>query len=394
MKAAMIGLTAALAMLATEAAAQGGNTSGKVKIGFVSTYTGPQAAIGADMKNSVELAVQHLGGKMGNLAIEVIFEDDGFKPEVGKQKSEKLIEADKVDFIAGFIWSNVLLASYKPIIDSQTFLISSNAGPSQIAGELCSPWFFSTSWQNDQTPMAMGEVLNKDGIKKLYVVAPNYPAGRDMVAGVKRTYKGLVVGEDMTKWPEQLDFAAELSKAKAAGANAIFTFFPGAHGVQFLTQYAQAGLKGQIPLYTVYTIDALSLPLQKELALDVPGTQSWVNDLPNDANKRYVADFKKKHGTYPSFYGAQSYDSIMLIDSAVRATGGNLKNKDAVRAALKKADFKSVRGPFKFGNNNFPIQNFYQQTVVKDAEGKLTLKTVAPILTDHQDAYAAKCPMK
>lgn len=394
MKAAMIGLTAALAMLATEAAAQGGSTPGKVRIGFVSTYTGPQAAIGADMKNSAELAVAHLGGKMGNLAIEMIYEDDGFKPEVGKQKSEKLIEADKVDFITGFIWSNVLLASYKPIVDSQTFLISANAGPSQIAGELCSPWFFSTSWQNDQTPMAMGEVLNKDGIKKLYVIAPNYPAGRDMVAGVKRTFKGQVVGEDMTKWPGQLDFAAEMSKAKAAGANAIFTFFPGAHGVQFLTQYAQAGLKGQIPLYTVYTIDALSLPLQKDLALDVPGTQSWVNDLPNEANKKYVADFKKKHGTYPSFYGAQSYDAIMLIDSAVRATGGNLKNKDAVRAALKKADFKSVRGPFKYGNNHFPIQNFYQQTVVKDAQGMLTLKTVAPILTNHQDSYAAKCSMK
>jgi branched-chain amino acid transport system substrate-binding protein len=394
MKAVMIGLTAALAMLAAEASAQGGNTPGKVKIGFVSTYTGPQAAIGADMKNSVELAVAHLGGKMGNLAIEVIYEDDGFKPEVGKQKSEKLIEADKVDFIAGFIWSNVLLASYKPIVDSQTFLISANAGPSQIAGELCSPWYFSTSWQNDQTPMAMGEVLNKDGIKKLYVVAPNYPAGRDMAAGVKRTFKGMVVGEDMTKWPEQLDFAAELSKAKAAGADAIFTFFPGAHGVQFLTQYAQAGLKGQIPLYTTYTIDALSLPLQKDLALGVPGTQSWVNDLPNDANKKYVADFKKKHGTYPSFYGAQSYDAIMLIDSAVRATGGNLKNKDAVRAALKKADFKSVRGPFKFGNNHFPIQTFYQQTVVKDADGMLTLKTVAPILTDHQDSFASKCSMK
>lgn len=394
MRSAVIGFTAALALLGGDALAQGGNTPGKVKIGFISTYTGPQAAIGADMKNSVELAVQHLGGKMGNLAIEVIYEDDAFKPEVGKQKAEKLIEADKVDFIAGFIWSNVLLASYKPIIDSETFLISANAGPSQIAGELCSPWFFATSWQNDQTPMAMGEVLNKDGIKKLYVVAPNYPAGRDMVAGVKRTYKGMVIGEDMTKWPGQLDFAAELSKAKAAGADAIFTFFPGAHGVQFLTQYAQAGLKGQIPLYTVYTIDALTLPLQKELALDVPGTQSWVNDLPNEANKRYVADFKKKHGAYPSFYGAQSYDAIMLIDSAVRATGGNLKNKEAVRAALKKADFKSVRGSFKFGNNNFPIQTFYQQTVVKDADGMLTLKTVAPILVDHQDSFAATCPMK
>jgi branched-chain amino acid transport system substrate-binding protein len=385
-----LAVATALAALAVPAAAQD-----KVKIGFVSTFTGPTAVIGEDMRNSAEIALEHLGRRMAGLPVEMIYEDDQQRPEVGKQKTDKLVESDKVNFVTGYIWSNVLLAAYKPVVDSQTFLISANAGPSQIAGEQCSPWFFSTSWQNDQTPEAMGETMNQRGIKSLYIIAPNYAAGRDMAEGVKRAFKGQIVGEDYTKWPEQLDFAAELSKARAAKPDALFVFFPGRAGVQILVQYNQAGLKGQIPLYQTYTIDALSLPLQKEMALGVPGTQFWVNDLPNEANKRFVADFRKKHGgKYPSFYGAQSYDAIMLIDSAVRAAKGKLSDKDAMRAAMRKADFPSVRGKFRYGNNHFPIQNFYLQDTVLDAEGNYTLKTVSTVLRDHQDSYAAKCPMK
>ena len=278
-----------------------------VKIGFVSTFSGPTAVIGNDMRNSFELALDHLGRKIGGQPVEVIYEDDGQKPEVGKQKTEKLIESDKVDFIVGYIWSNVLLASLKPAVDSKTFLISSNAGPSQIAGELCSPYVFSTSWQNDQTPQAMGLYMNKKGVKSAFLIGPNYAAGKDMLAGVTSTFKGQILGQELTKWPDQLDFSAELSKARNAKPEAIFVFYPGAAGIQFLTQYAQAGLKGQIPLYTAFTIDELTLPRQGELALGVPGAQEWVNDLPNDQNKRYVADYIKKYnGARPSFYGAQS----------------------------------------------------------------------------------------
>jgi branched-chain amino acid transport system substrate-binding protein len=366
-----------------------------IKIGFISTFSGPQASIGQDMRRSVELAVEHLGGKAGGRPIEVIFEDDQFKPEVGKQKTEKLLQQDKVDFVGGYIWSNVLLASLKAVTeDADTILISSNAGPSQIAGELCNKNYFSTSWQNDQTPMAMGEYMNKRGIKKAYLMAPNYAAGKDMLAGVKRTFKGEVIAEELTKWPDQLDFSAEMSKIRAAKPDAVFVFYPGAHGVQYLTQYQQTGLRGTVPLYTAFTIDALSLPQQKELALGVYGAQSWVNDLPNDQNKRYVADFKKKHGSYPSFYGAQSYDTIMLIASAADALKGDLKAKDKLRAELKKANFKSVRGDFKFNTNQFPIQSFYIQETVKDAEGNLTLKTVETAMKDAKDSYFEKCSMK
>jgi branched-chain amino acid transport system substrate-binding protein len=389
MKRLLMGTAALVALGVAPAGAQQ-----PVKIGFVSTFSGPTAVIGNDMRNSFELALDHLGRKMGGKPVEVIYEDDQQKPEVGVQKSQKLVESDKVDFIIGYIWSNVLLASLKPVVDSQTFLISANAGPSQIAGEQCSPYFFSTSWQNDQTPQAMGTYMTQKGVKTAFLIGPNYAAGKDMLTGVRTTFKGQVIGEELTKWPDQLDFSTELSKVRAAKPEAVFVFYPGAAGVQFLTQYAQSGLKGQIPLYTAFTVDAITLPLQKDLALGVPGAQEWVNDLPNDANKKFVADFRAKHKNYPSFYGAQSYDAANFVNSAVVAVNGDLTKKDAMRAEMRKANYASVRGPYKYGNNHFPIQNFYLQDVVKDAEGNLTLKTVATIVKDSQDQFHEKCPMK
>ena len=389
----LIAAGAALALAAGPAMAQ----NKTVKIGFVSTFSGPTAVIGQDMRNSFELALDHMGRKMGGLPVEVIYEDDAQKPDVGKQKTEKLIESDKVDFIAGYIWSNVLLASLKPIVDSKTVTVVANAGPSQLAGELCSPYVFSTSWQNDQTPQAVGEYMNQKGVKSVYLIGPNYAAGKDMLSGIASTFKGKILGQDLTKWPDQLDFSAELSKARAAKPDAVFVFYPGASGVQFLTQYAQAGLKDQIPLYTAFTVDELSLPLQKDLALGVPGAQQWVNDLPYEQNKKFVADYRKKYpGLRPTYYGAQAYDAAQLINSAVVAANGDLSKKDAMRDEMRKVNFKSVRGSYKYGNNHIPIQNFYLQDVVKgeDKEFPLSLKTVATIVKDSQDRFHDKCPMK
>jgi branched-chain amino acid transport system substrate-binding protein len=280
-------------------------------------------------------------------------------------------------------------------VDSQTFLISANAGPSQLAGERCSPYVFSTSWQNDQTPAAMGLNMNANGVKSVFLIGPNYAAGKDMLAGVKSTFKGEIKGEEYTVWPSQLDFSAELAKARASGAESIFVFYPGAAGAQFLNQYVQAGMKSTMPLYTAFTIDELSLPLQKENALGVPGAQEWVNDLPNEQNKRFVADYRKKYtGLRPTYYGAQAYDAAQLINSAVVAVGGDTSKKDAMKAEMEKANFKSLRGSFKYGNNHIPIQNFYLQDVVKGAGGELSLKTVATIVTNDQDRFHDKCPMK
>jgi len=364
-----------------------------IKIGFISSFSGPAAAIGNDMRNSFELALDHHGRKLGGLPVEVIYEDDQIKPEVGVQKTQKLIESDKVDFIVGYIWSNVLLASLKPIVDSKTFLVITNAGASQVAGELCSPYVFSTSWNNDQTPQAVGLYMNQKGVKTAFLIGPNYAAGKDMLEGVKATFKGQIVGQELTRWPDQLDFSAELSKARAAKPDAIFAFYPGGAGIQFVTQYAQSGLKSQIPLYTAFTIDELSLPRMKDLAVGIPGAQQWVNDLPNEANKKFVADYKAKYKASPSFYGAQTYDALALLESAVVAVKGDLTKKDEMRKAMEKADFKSVRGNFKFGPNHIPIQNFYLQDAVKQGD-EYVLKTVATIVENDQDKHVDKCPMK
>jgi len=368
-----------------------------VKIGFVTTLTTGAAVIGNDMRDAVNLAVENLNGKMGELDIEVIFADDGFKPETGKQVTDKLVKSDDVDFVAGYIWSHVLLASQKSVLNADKFLVSANAGPSQLAGKLCHRDFFSTSWQNDQTPMAMGAVLSQRGVSKLYVMAPNYAAGKNMVAGVERTFKGEIVGKDLTKWGKdaQLDFSAELAKAKASGAQALFVFYPGKAGGAFMKQYEQAGLADKLPLYTVFTVDAISLPkLQQANMKAVLGsltTGFWGPGLKTPQNARFVEGFLNKYGRYPSFYAAQSYDSIFLINSAVEAVGGNLQDRDGMRAAMEKADFPSVRGSFSYGANHFPIQNFYLLEVVADGDGNWTTEIRSTVFENHQDAYVADC---
>jgi branched-chain amino acid transport system substrate-binding protein len=387
MKRAFLATCAIMALASAPAVAQ----QKTVKIGFISSFSGPVAAIGNDMRNSFELALDHLGRKVGGMPVEVIYEDDQIKPEVGVQKTQKLIESDKVDFMVGYIWSNVALASLKPLVDSKTVTFITNAGASQIAGELCSPYVFTTSWNNDQTPQAIGLYMNQKNVKTAFLIGPNYAAGKDMLEGVASTFKGQIVGRELTAWPNQLDFSAELSKARAAKPDAIFAFYPGGAGVQFVTQYAQSGMKGQIPLYTAFTIDELSIPRLKDLAVGIPGAQEWVNDLPNAENKKFVADYNAKYKSSPSFYGAQTYDAAILLDSALKETKGDM-DKDKLRKAIEKADFKSVRGGFKFGPNHIPIQNFYLQEVVKDGED-YRLKTVATIVENDQDKHVGKCDM-
>ena len=364
-----------------------------IKIGFVTTLSTNAGVIGQGMRNAAELALDHLDRSMAGKPVKMFYEDDGFKPQIGKQKTDKLIHKENVDFIAGYIWSHVLMASFKSAVNNDTFLISTNAGPSQIAGKLCHKNFFSTSWQNDQTPMALGEVLNQRGISEIYIMAPNYAAGKNIVTGLERTFKGKVIGKDMTKFPGQIDFSAELAKVRAKKPQALVVFYPGKHGVQFFNQYGQSGLADSVPLYTVFTIDGYNLERIGELAENTLMTKFWSPDLDTPTNKKFVADFKAKYQRYPSHYEAQTYDAIMLINSAVEKVNGNLANKAQLRAALEKADFASVRGPFKFGNNHFPIQNFYLRQVVKDADNRYTTKILNTVYEKHQDPYADQCKL-
>ncbi|HUE47272.1 MAG TPA: ABC transporter substrate-binding protein [Aestuariivirgaceae bacterium] len=368
-----------------------------VKVGFVTTLTTPAAVIGNDQKDAVDLAIEDMGGKMGDLDVEVIYEDDGFKPEIGKQKTDKLVDLDDVDFVAGYIWSNVLLASARSVLDAGKFLVSANAGPHQLAGEDCHENYFNISWQNDQTPQAMGEVLNQLNVKSLYLMGPNYAAGKDMLAGVESTFKGEILGKDLTKWPDQLDFSAELTKARVSGAEALFVFYPGRAGHAFVTQYQQAGLVDVLPLYTTYVMDSISLPVFQEAGMtDVLGsklTLFWSPDLDAPQNRQFITNFKSKYGRYPSFYAAQAYDAMFYIKSAVEAVDGDLSDSDGLRAAFEAADFPSVRGEFEMGPNHYPIQNFYLLEVAEDDEGTWTTKIVQTVYEMNEDSHADKCQM-
>ncbi len=285
-----------------------------------------------------------------------------------------------------------MLAIFKPVTDAQTFLIGSNSGPTQISGAGCSPYFFSTSWQNDDPHAAMGKYLQDKGIKRLYLMAPNYPAGKDAINGIKQMYKGQIVDEVYTTI-NQPDYSAEIATLRAAKPDAVEVFYPGGMGINFVKQYAQSGLMKQIPLYSVFTVEATTVEAQGDAAIGTFGTAFWTSDLKNPANEKFVAGFRKKYGHEPSLYAAQAYDSALLINAAIKATGGKLDNKDALRAALRKADFASVRGKLKFNNNHFPIQNYYLYETVRQ-DGKLMQVNRGTVLTDHADIYAKDCPMK
>jgi branched-chain amino acid transport system substrate-binding protein len=379
--------------LAAFALAQPAAAQQKVRIGFISTFSGPQGVMGQYMKESVELALDHLGRKVGGLEVEMFYGDDQLKPDVGVQVAEEMLKKNQVDFVSGIIWSNVMLAVVPVVTGSGHIMVGTNAGASPLAGKDCNKLYFSTSWNNDQTPEAMGKFLQDSGINDLYVMAPNYQAGKDMVAGLKRYYKGRIVEETYTKLGQQ-DYQAEISQLRAKNPKAVFAFYPGGMGVQFLKQYDQAGLRGQLPLYTVYTVDEISIPAVKDAGLGIYETRYWSPDLKNPANEKFVSDYKKKYGKLPVFYGAQSYDGIMLIDSAVRAVKGNLKNVDGMVAAMEKADFKSLRGPFQYNVNHHPIQNFYLLKSEKTAGGEIEMRIQKTIFEKHKDSYYQDCKMK
>jgi len=380
--------------LACALAATGGIASAQsLKIGFIGTMSGPAGALGQDQYDAFMLAVQELGGKLGGTTVEVIKEDDQLKADLGVELAKKLIEKDKVPIITGVTFSNVMMAIHKPITDAGVFLIGSNAGPTPVTGKGCSPMFFSTSWNNDALHEPMGAYAQSQGYKRVYLMAPNYQAGKDALSGFKIQYKGKPLDEVYTQ-VNQPDYSAEIAQLQAANPDAVYVFYPGGMGVNFVKQYQQAGLLGKIPLMSTSTVDGSTLPALKEIAVGAITGSPYSPDLDNPENKKFVEDFQKKFNRVPSLYAAQSYDAAKLLDSALKKTGGKVDNKEAFRTALKAADFKSVAGPFKFNNNQFPIRNFYRVDVAKNAAGQAAFTAKGVVLKDHPDAYASQCALK
>jgi branched-chain amino acid transport system substrate-binding protein len=362
----------------------------KLKIGLIVTLSGPAAALGAQVRDGFNLAVKDLGNKMGGRDVEVIVVDDEQKPDAAVTKVKGLIERDKVDFVVGPIFSNILLAIHRPVIDNKTFLISPNAGASSYAGKACSPFFYVTSYQNDQVHAVLGKVAQDRGYKRVYVLEPNYQAGKDSAAGFKLEYKGEITEESYVPLGT-LDFQVELSKIAAQKPDAVFTFMPGGMGVSLVKQYRQAGLADKIPVLSAFTVDESTLPAQQDAAVGMFGGADWAPDLNNPQSKKFVAGYEAAYSSVPGTYAMQGYDTALLIDSAVKSVKGDLSNKDAVAAALKKADFKSLRGNFKFNINGYPIQDFYLTKVAKRPDGKFETEIVQKVFADNADRYAKEC---
>ena len=385
---ASVALTAGSLFVGTTAAAD------TVKVGFLSTLSGPSAALGVDIRDGFALGVQHSGGNLGGLKAEVIVADDQFNPEAARQTTERLLKRDKVDFMTGVVFSNIMLAVGQPIFQSKTPYISANAGPSQYAGEQCNPYFFNVAWQNDNLHEAVGKTVKDKGYKKVAMLAPNYPAGKDALTGFKRYYTGPVALELYTPL-NQLDFGAELSQIRASGADGVFAFYPGGLGIAFMRQWAQAGLTGKIPVFSnIALTEPTAFQAQGKSVLGTYVSAVYFAGIDNPVNKRFVQDFKTKFGRDPASYAGLAYDAMMLVDSAVKEVKGNVKDQAAFRAALKKANFQSVRGSFAFSSNNHPIQNTYLTVVDERSDGSLFLKATAIISEKAADNFVGKCPLK
>lgn len=363
-----------------------------LKIGFIGTLSGPGGALGQDQYDAFMLAIEQRGGKLGDVPVTVIKEDDQLKPDVGVQAATKLLQSDKVDIITGVTFSNVMMAIHKPITDAEVFFIGSNAGPAPIAGKQCSRFYFSTSWDNDMLHEAGGQLTNDLGYKNVYVMAANYQAGRDAVSGFKRNFKGNVIDEVYTQ-VNQPDYSAEIAQLQAASPDAVYVFYPGGMGINFIKQYRQAGLLGQIPILSAATLDGTTLPALKNLAVGAITSAPYAPNIDNPQNKAFVEAFEKAYKRAPSMYAAQSYDAASLLDSALRKVKGDLSNKDAFIAALREADFQSVRGPFKFDSNHFPDAAFYRVDVV-DENGEAVLRASTPVKIATRANFHEQCEMK
>jgi branched-chain amino acid transport system substrate-binding protein len=388
MKAFVLLAAAAVILAGTEAQGQE-----KLKIGIIATLSGPPAVLGQQLRNGFNLAVKDLNGKLGGRDVEVIVADDELKPDLAVNKVKALVDRDKVDFVVGPIFSNILAAIMKPVTEGGAILISPNAGTSNFAGKECNPNFFVTSYQNDQVFAVSGKHAQDTGIKKAFLMAPNYQAGKDALAGFKAFFKGDIADEVYVPL-NQLDFSAELAKIAAAKPDAIYVFLPGGMGVNFVKQFRQAGLASNVTFLSAFTVDESTLPAQQDAALGFFGGANWAPDLDNPQNKRFVAAYEKEFGAVPATYAFQAYDAALLIDSAVRQVQGNVANREALRAAMMKAEFTSLRGGFKFNTNHYPIQDFYLVKVAKRADGKFETQIVKKVFENYADPHAKDCAMK
>ena len=366
----------------------------KLKIGFISAQSGPLNVLGLEQKRGFEIAMDHLGGKFGQTPIEVVMADSKGNPSATVQEISRLIDKEKVDLIVGLSASNELVAGVKPIVDAKILFVGMNGGFAVNAGEQFNPYYFNSSFQNAQLTTGMGAFMTKQGVKKLYLIGADFEAGYEHTDAAKTGFKGEIVAQQFTPLT-QLDFAADIAKIRASGADGVFAFYPGGLGIAFMRQWAQAGLTGKIPVFSnIALTEPTAFQAQGKSVLGTYVSAVYFAGIDNPVNKRFVQDFKTKFGRDPASYAGLAYDAMMLVDSAVKEVKGNVKDQAAFRAALKKANFQSVRGSFAFSSNNHPIQNTYLTVVDERSDGSLFLKATAVIAEKAADSFVSKCPLK
>jgi len=365
-----------------------------VKIGLVTTLSTKAGYLGEDVRDGFKLAIAQGEGTLGGVPVELLVEDDGRDPGKAKQIADRFMKRDNVKIMSGIIFSNVALAVVPKVVRSDVLYISPNAGPSELAGKGCHENYFNVAYQNDNLDEVVGQYVQDAGFKNVYLLAPNYPAGKDHLAGFKRYYKGQISGEVYTKLG-QSDYAAEIAALRAAKPDAVFFFLPGGMGINFIKQYAQAGLNQTIPVFgPAFSFDERLLGAVGEAAVGVKNGSQWAHDLDNPANQKFVEDFRATYGRTPTLYASQGYDAARLIGSALKSVAGEVSQLDPLRAAIRKADFDSVRGKFSFTTNQHPVQDIYIREVVKEGKGVYTNKTLKAVFTDHGNAYVDACTMK
>lgn len=379
-----LALTAALPMQAAAA-------DGKVRIGLLYTLSGPAAVLGEQSRDGFLMAAEKLGNRFGGLEAEIIVIDDEQKPDVAVARARELVERDEVDFVVGPIFSNVLYAILPPVTQGGAIMVSTNAGTSSLAGAECNPNLFVTSYQNDQMHEVSGKYAQDQGYSNVVLIAPNYQAGKDAMTGFKHRYTGNVASELFVPLG-QLDFSAELAQIAAYQPDAVYAFMPGGMGVNFVKQFRQAGLES-IPFLSAFTVDESTLPAQGADALGFLAGSNWAPDLDTPETAEFTTAYIARYDRVPATFAMQAYDAAMLIDSAIRITDGNLEDRDALRAAMKQADFTSLRGDFSFGDNHFPIQDFYLTKVVQREDGRYATSILQPIFDDYQDNFVSSCKM-
>jgi len=367
----------------------------ELRIGFVNTETGSGAILGQHFRRGWELGLAHQGwakdgDALGGVPTRVIYGDDQLKPETGLRVVEKMLASDRVQILAGFIWSNVLLAAQQTVFDRKVLLVSVNSGSAALAGKQCSPLFVSTGFQADQNAEAMGTLVDQDGIKSVYVMVPNFQAGKDQIKSFQLRYKGKIVGQTLFKLGEA-DFQADLAKVREARPEALFAFAPGAMGIAFMKQWSASGLADKIRLYPLWMVDYLTLPAIGDAALGTVHSNHWDPDSTHPRNQHFVKAYLAKHGAMPSHFAAQAYDGASAIAAAVRATGGKASDAAALAREIRKSPLESVRGDLKYNVNGFLIQPHYRRAALKDVSGKLVIRTQGKVF-EQPDAYGGDCP--